>query len=322
MRNGFVRLRVKSGKPVVIRVRSYGFELGGLHKIRKTPAVVRTTSPGEDGQRRSTPALQRMVRASRPCDAAGMPGAGAGRRRGSRKVRGILFDVDDTLVDQSTSARKALVAHVTEDDLLGAFSNADEAVTIWREITEYHYARYLMGEVTLRAQRHARVRDFLTQAGVTGAQDMSDEDASAWYSAYASHKHSRYIAFADASPSIARLAAHYRLGIVSNSSIDHQREKLRAVGLLSFFGDAVVCARQHGAAKPASSIFYAGCALLGLRVGEVAHVGDSYLTDAVGARLAGLGAVWLNRRGRNLRDPAEGIRVIRSLYDLPAVLTD
>ncbi|GHK01685.1 hydrolase [Streptomyces sp. Y2F8-2] len=192
----------------------------------------------------------------------------------------------------------------------------------WREITEHHYARYLAGELTLRAQRQARVRDFLTRAGVRGARDLSDEAASAWYSGYEAHKHSGYFASADAAPTLEQLAAHYRLGIVSNSSLAHQTEKLDNVGLLGYFGDAVVCARQHGAAKPSPGIFHAGCALLGLKACEVAYVGDSYLTDALGARDAGLRAVWLNRSGQRLTDPAPGVRTIKSLYELLAVLTD
>jgi putative hydrolase of the HAD superfamily len=250
-----------------------------------------------------------------------MAGAGAGHESRSGEIRGILFDIDDTLVDQSTSAHDALLAHVTESALLDGFSSADQVVAIWTEITEHHYARYLTGQVTLHVQRQARVRDFLSRAGVRGARDMSDEAASAWYAGYAAHKRSGYVAFADAAPTLARLAAHYRLGIVSNSSLAHQTDKLDRVGLLRYFGDAVVCARQYGIAKPSPGIFHAGCALLGLRVGEVAYVGDSYLTDASGAYDAGLRAVWLNRQGQRPANPARGVCTIRSLCELPAVLS-
>lgn len=83
-----------------------------------------------------------------------------------------------------------------------------------------------------------------------------------------------------------------------------------------------MCSDQHGAAKPASSIFVAGCASLGLKPHEVAYVGDKYALDAVGAHEAGLRAYWLDRANTGAGTTVgNGIRVIHSLDQLPAALT-
>ncbi|WP_217240972.1 HAD family hydrolase [Streptomyces sp. AC555_RSS877] len=89
-----------------------------------------------------------------------------------------------------------------------------------------------------------------------------------------------------------------------------------------YFDNALICSDQHGAAKPAPSIFLAGCTALGLPPREVAYVGDKYTLDAVRAHDAGLHAYWLDRANSNSGNAANGsIRVIRSLRELPDALT-
>lgn len=150
---------------------------------------------------------------------------------------------------------------------------------------------------------------------------MSDHEASAWSAEYEAHRNAAWAAFPDAEPVLRKLARDYRLGIVSNSSVDHQRGKLHAIGLLPYFSTALVCSDQHGAAKPAPSIFLAGCASLGLQPHEVAYVGDKYTLDAVGAHDAGLHPYWLDRANTNSgQGTTDGIRVSHSLVELPPAL--
>jgi len=236
-------------------------------------------------------------------------------------VRGVLFDVDDTLFAYSASDEAGLLAHLEAEGLLGRFPAPSAAVGLWREVTEAEYARFLAGELTFAEHRHARVRRFLARLGHAAAPELPDREAAAWFARYEAHRKATWSAFADAAPVLAALAPRYRLGVVSNSTLGHQRDKLGSIGLLAYFGDAVVCAHEHGAAKPAPGIFLAGCAALGLEPHEVAYVGDNHAIDAVGARDAGLRAYWLNRTGAapGTADGA-GITVLGSLDELPAAL--
>jgi putative hydrolase of the HAD superfamily len=244
------------------------------------------------------------------------PGIGRG---GVMPIKGVLFDVDDTLFDYSASDQAGLLTHLRAQQLLDRFPDAATAVGLWRAIMEVHFARYLNGEQTLTGQQRERTREFLSHLGY---RDLSDREASAWFAGYEIHRNATWAAFPDAEPVLRRLAPDYRLGVVSNASVDHQRHKLQAIGLLHYVGDAVVCADQHGASKPAPSIFLAGCASLELAPDEVAYVGDKYSLDAEGASDAGLHAYWLDRGfasyGHDVRD---GIRVIHSLDELPDALT-
>ncbi|MEV7775628.1 HAD family hydrolase [Kitasatospora sp. NPDC086791] len=235
-------------------------------------------------------------------------------------IRGVLFDVDDTLFDYSGSEEAGILAHLRDLGLLGRFPAPAAAVALWRAVMEEQYARFLAGELTFADQQYERVRQFLARLGEDGAAHLPDERAAAWFAGYTAHRDTVRAAFPDAAPVLAALAPAYRLGIVSNSSTGHQRRKLDAIGLLHHFDDAVlVCSDEHGEAKPAPGIFRAGCARLGLAPHQVAYVGDKHDLDALGARDAGLRAFWLDRSASGT--PAgEGIAVLHSLTALPAAL--
>ena len=234
-------------------------------------------------------------------------------------IRGVLFDVDGTLYAYEEAEKAGLQEHLAAEGLDDRFASQAEALRVWRDIMEQEYARFLTGELTFIGQKQMRTRRFLTAAGVAGASELSDEQATAWFMAYAARKNTTRRAFDDAKPALDALAGRYRLGVVSNSALVHQREKLEAIGLLGFFTEPLVCSQEHGEAKPAASIFLAGCEALGLAPAEVAYVGDDYAKDAVGARDAGLQAIWLDRSsgaasGRGA--VGAGIRVIGSLTEL------
>lgn len=87
---------------------------------------------------------------------------------------------------------------------------------------------------------------------------------------------------------------HARLPLISlsNGNADLQR-----IGLAHLFHSRI-SARDVGAAKPEPGIFDAACAALQLPAHAIAHVGDDPVMDVIGARQAGMYAVWLNRDGR------------------------
>ena len=83
---------------------------------------------------------------------------------------------------------------------------------------------------------------------------------------------------------------------MSNSDGDYQRRKLATVGLGDAFA-ATVFSGDLGVAKPDPAIFLAGVAALQTDPATAVYVGDRWDIDVLGARGAGLPAVWLDRRG-------------------------
>lgn len=86
-----------------------------------------------------------------------------------------------------------------------------------------------------------------------------------------------------------RMARRLPLAALSNGNAC-----LRRIGLMPLFRFQLG-AREHGAAKPAASIFHAACRELGLAPHEVLHVGDDIEMDIGGAARAGLRTCWINR---------------------------
>lgn len=110
-------------------------------------------------------------------------------------------------------------------------------------------------------------------------------------------------------------AQEIELGIVSNFD-SRLFAVLRGLGIADFFDTVTISSLAH-AAKPAPRIFRVALDKHALDPEEALHVGDSLRDDVEGAAQAGLHAVLLDRQGRHRET---GIRVIRSLGEIPALL--
>jgi len=107
-----------------------------------------------------------------------------------------------------------------------------------------------------------------------------------------------------------RLAAAYPLLALSNGNAE-----LAAVGVAPWFRGAL-SAREFGVGKPDPRIFAEACRRLGFAAGEVLHVGDDIELDVIGARGAGLQAVWLCRGEVPAGGGVEGVATLCDLQVL------
>ena len=108
------------------------------------------------------------------------------------------------------------------------------------------------------------------------------------------------------------------IGLGTNMTADYQFEKLERLALIDRV-DFLVTSEEVGAEKPARRLFDFCVKKAGCAPGECAFVGDHLQGDALGARAAGLAAVWLCPDGYRDAVP-EGIRRIRSLLELPDLI--
>ncbi|KUL39839.1 hydrolase [Streptomyces sp. NRRL F-4489] len=227
-------------------------------------------------------------------------------------LRAVLWDLDDTLFDYTGSDRAGVLRHLRAEGLLAAYGGEDAALARWRTAMETQFARFLAGELGFLEHRRARARTFL-------GTPLSDAEADAWFGRYVAHYEAAWRLFPDAVPALAALAPLVRQAILSNSSTANQERKLAALGIRDRF-EAVLCADGLGHAKPAPEAFGAACAALGLPPAEVLYVGDRLDIDALGARDAGLAAVWLDRAGTGGEPLPPGVRRIRGLAGLPELV--
>ena len=198
-------------------------------------------------------------------------------------MKGILFDLDDTLLDHvgaSTAAVRELAASQPGWTL-------DEVATLdrWFALEHEHFARYMAGEYTVQEQRRARIRGFLE------LDDATDEVLDEQFGHYLDHYQRSWRELPGSSELVFRLLdTGYRVGILTNGASRQQRAKIAAIGLDD--PRLVVCVSEElPAPKPSPLAFSAACAALDLAPEQVLMVGDNPVTDIDGALEAGLHAV-------------------------------
>ena len=237
-------------------------------------------------------------------------------------IRAVLFDLDDTLVDQESAATAAVVAWAASLGITGPHVAAD-----WARISGRHYARHQRREITFAAQRRERVREFLSSApavvgsaptdsgsgpGVVGLP-LTDDAADDLFAGYLERYEAGWAAFDDAVPALRRArAAGLTVAVLTNGDEAQQRRKLDRTGLATEV-DVLLASSALPAAKPDPRAFRAATGRLGVEPAGALMVGDSLGTDVRGALAAGLSAVLLDRRGAH---PGAGVPTVRTLHDL------
>ncbi|RKT77435.1 putative hydrolase of the HAD superfamily [Terracoccus luteus] len=205
-------------------------------------------------------------------------------------VRGLLLDVDDTIVD----TRAAMVA-----------AGSVALGVLWPERPEQHRAmaqhyyddpqrwfrRYASGEVAFDAMRTGRIEEVAAAFGAAVPEAALQRYAVAYDPAFRAAQR-----LFDDVPELLMAArrAGLPVGLLTNSALAPTTLKLEALDLVDAF-DAVVTTDTLGFGKPDPRVYREACRLLGVAPEHVVCIGDSLEWDVLGARSAGLRAVWLDR---------------------------
>lgn len=223
----------------------------------------------------------------------------------SDEVRGVLFDLDDTLSDYATT-RDAAVVNWTAG--LPAWELApDQTMARWAELEDEWFGSYTRGELNLTQQRAGRIRDFLPWAA-----DWDDDRAIAAFDELRAIYEASWRPFPDARDALDRALASGRpVGVLTNGETAYQTRKMRELGLADE-RLIMLATSDLPAAKPDVLAFEAACARLGTEAGETLMIGDNPATDVAGGLAAGLVVCHLVRRGET---PASEIWV-RSLAEI------
>lgn len=182
----------------------------------------------------------------------------------------LLFDLDNTLVDRDAAFRRYLADFLVRH--AAAFAGHDlSAVT--QEI--------------LALDNHGRMpREAFCRALLQRYPTLPHTPASLWQDHQRILDH--FVCFAAVPAMLQRLAAHFRLGLVSNGSGPMQRRKLRDAGLESMFA-LVLISGEADLAKPDAEIFRR--ALSFFHADTATMVGDDPHNDIRPAHVLGLATV-------------------------------
>ncbi len=214
----------------------------------------------------------------------------------SRRLDIVLFDLDDTLHDDThayQSAAQAVADEIAAEhgidalELKAAYIAAAEG--FWHRLTADALAVKLAG---------VRLRLWATALESVGVADPLVAQRSA--QKYNDYRKRYYTPFPGAVDLLRSLRARgKRLGLLTNGFSETHREKIALLRIGELF-DAIFIADEIGMLKPDPLLFAHACVKLDGAPAHAAMVGDRYDRDIRGAGEAGLLTIWLNVRGESL----------------------
>jgi phosphoserine phosphatase len=255
--------------------------------------------------------------------------------------RGLLFDLDETLMVEEPAAEAAFLASAqlaaaergTDPEALAVGARA-RARELWYAAPTHAYCmrvgissweglwcRFEGEHPEVRALRDWSPTYRREAWGLALADQRVDDAQLAEELAerFVAERRTRHEVFADVADALERLAQSHSMALVTNGAACLQREKLAASGLSECF-EVVVVSADLGVAKPDPAVFEHTLSQLGVDSDHAVMVGDSIAKDVNGALAAGLGAVWVNRGGHPAPSDRPDLVEISTLRDLPSAL--
>lgn len=240
-------------------------------------------------------------------------------------VDGVLFDVDDTVIDTAgafgaavAAVRRAFMPHVPVE-------REAEMLAMWRGDVGGHYRAYTRGELGFDEQRRRRAHEL---HAAFGGPPVDEEFYPAWLEVFWGTFAGAWRAFDDVAGALKTLAeAGVAVGVVTNARVELQESKLAAAQVEGL--PVLVGVDTFGYGKPRPEVFLEGCRRLGTAPGRTAYVGDEPDVDARAAADAGLLGFWLDRPGLVRSGihadkpgfaPHDGVQRITSLDELADAL--
>ncbi len=211
--------------------------------------------------------------------------------------KAVLFDMDDTIFDHALTCRDALRAVRATYPYFRRLT-LDTMWTEYSRLLEAEHPAVLAGTVGPNVVRAERFRRLASLCG----QTLTDREATRLSRAYRRQYQAKRRGVSGAKRLLERLHGRTVIGIVTNNQVDEQETKLSFLGIRPLVHFMVV-SEGVGVAKPDPRIFRIALDRAGAEPAQTVMVGDSWFSDVVGARSAGIRPVWFNRFHRPRPEP-------------------
>lgn len=261
-------------------------------------------------------------------------------RRGTQLLKAIFFDLDDTLLWDQKSVKKAFMAtcKLAEERYRIEPEQLEEAVRVAARELYSSYETYeftqmiginpfegLWGKFQDETEDFRKMkemvphyrRDSWTKGLLTLGIDDSEFGAMLAEQFPEERRRHPFI-YEDTFSTLERLKGKYKLLLLTNGSPDLQHTKLAITPEIAPYFDEIVISGAFGKGKPDPTIFEHALALMDVSKDEATMVGDNLMTDILGASRVGMKSVWVNREQKEAGDvkPDFEISGLTELFDV------
>jgi putative hydrolase of the HAD superfamily len=215
-------------------------------------------------------------------------------------IKGIIFDMDDTLIDWSNvqdgwhDIERAHLQRVLDHARTASTPLDTTLETFVDAFRENMMQAWSVGRETLRAPHTGKV--LIETMQTFGFRESETCNQATCLQSYGWRGVDGVVAFPDVGPALAKMYAQgYKIGLMTNASqpMAMRLPELEAKGLARYFPDEsmLFSAADIGYLKPHPRAFLTVVDAIGTRPEETIYVGDNPVADIAGAQGAGLRGV-------------------------------
>ncbi|HEY4600007.1 MAG TPA: HAD family hydrolase [Cerasibacillus sp.] len=256
-------------------------------------------------------------------------------------VKAIIFDLDDTLLWDEKSVKKAFeqTCSLAKEKYGVDPERLEEAV---REAAKHLYPTYetypfvknigigvfeaFWGEFKDEGEDFKALRQIVPayrkEAWTKGLEKLGVHDVALGQEmaeTFPKERRKHIYLYEDTLDVLNTLQGKYKLALLTNGSPDLQHEKLSFSKELVPYFEQIVISGDFGKGKPSKEIFAHVLNLLDVDRDEAVMVGDNPMTDILGATKLGMTSVWINHHNRKLEDVKPTYEISRLQELLPII---
>jgi putative hydrolase of the HAD superfamily len=255
-------------------------------------------------------------------------------------IKAIFFDLDDTLLWDQKSVKKAFFAtcKVAEERFGIDVSQLEEAVRGSARLLYSSYETFeftqmiginpfegLWGNFLDEHEDFKKLKEIVPsyrrEAWTLGLKKLGVDDpdfGTELGEQFPLERKKAPFVYTETFEVLDKLKDHYQLILITNGSHDLQHTKLSLTPELIPYFDHIVISGDFGKGKPDPSIFEHALSRVSYQKEEVLMVGDNLMTDILGANRAGIKSVWINRyqKERNEIIPTYEIQHLEELFTI------
>ena len=216
-----------------------------------------------------------------------------------KNIKAVIFDLDDTLVNRNLAfknySRSFISEHFNDTQLPDKIDSMIEYM------------------VLLDNNGHCNKYDFY--GTLIEKWQMKDCTAEQFRNDYKNKFYMFTTPDTDMQVVLDYLKPKYKLGIISNGSSKAQNDKIDYIKVRNQF-DSIIVSDDVGVQKPDKQIYMLSCVSLEVKPDEAVFVGDYYKKDIIGAKGAGLHAIWYPNASDKLHSYEYTIKRLSELLNI------